>query len=621
MTPSFLSTNTKFPLLPSSDKKTLLFDIETDGFYDDVTKIHCIVIKDANTGKITTYGPDSIASALIHLDSANVVIGHNVILYDIPVIEKLYPDVIDFSSKEVIDTLVCVRLLWPKEKLFEIDQKDFNHVPAKLMGSASLEAWGHRFKDYKGSFKDFGKFSQEMLDYCEQDVSVSFKLFQLLYNQGGNYERALRLEHDLARCIERQIRSGFGFDVDAANALVDVLEERKGELEAELKEAFPPKDEGDWFVPKVNNKNKGYVAGEKVWRPRIVEFNPGSRQQICERLREKYGWEPTARTEKGNPIVDDEVLEKLIYPEAKPLSEYMLIKKRLGQIKDGANGWLKLVTDDNTIHGDLITNGCITGRASHKNPNMAQVPAGYSPYGKECRSLFVPPDGFNLIGVDAKALELRCLAGYLAIYDDGEYGKLVCDDDIDIHTFNQEKFGVATRDISKRLLYAVLYGAGFYKAGTIVDPDETDTERVKQLGRDAINSFMVGVPALAQLKESLSSNLAKRGYLLGLDKRPLFCRSEFKALNVLLQAAGAVLMKQVVINIHRNLHDEGLTYGVDWQQHAFVHDEVQLSSRPGVSEKVKELSLKSFIESGNYFNFRVPIEGDAKLGSCWYETH
>jgi hypothetical protein len=208
-----------------------------------------------------------------------------------------------------------------------------------------------------------------------------------------------------------------------------LLIKRKGELEFELREAFPAKDEGDWFVPRVNNKNKGYVAGEKVWRSRIVEFNPGSRQQICERLKEKYGWIPTATTDKGNPIVDDEVLEKLIYPEAKSLSEYMLVKKRLGQIKDGANGWLKLVTDDNYIHGDLMS------------PNMAQIPAGYSPFGKECRSLFIPPDGFNLIGVDAKALELRCLAGYLALYDDGEYGRLVCDDDIDIHTFNQEKFG------------------------------------------------------------------------------------------------------------------------------------------------------------------------------------
>jgi DNA polymerase I-like protein with 3'-5' exonuclease and polymerase domains len=621
MIPSFLRTTSKFPLPPSSDKVVLLFDIETNGFYNDVNKIHCIVIKDVNSGQTFSYRPDRISNALVHLDSADVVIGHNIIFYDIPVIEKLHPGAIDFSTKEVIDTLVCVRLLWPKEKLYEIDQVDFNHVPSRLMGSASLEAWGHRFKDYKGDFKNFGTFTQEMLDYCLQDVSVSFKLYKLLCDQPRKYERALRLEHDLARCIERQIRSGFGFDVDAANDLVAELEKRKDELEGQLREAFPSKDEGDWFTPKVNNKNKGYVSGVMVWRPNVIEFNPGSRQQICEKLKEKYGWEPTARTEKGNPILDDEVLEKLIYPEAKLLSEYMLIKKRLGQIKEGSNAWLKLVTDDNFIHGDLITNGCITGRASHKSPNMAQVPAGYSPFGKECRSLFLPPDGFDLIGVDAKALELRCLAGYLAIYDQGEYGRLVCDDDIDIHSFNQEKFGVATRDISKRLLYAVLYGAGYYKAGTIVDPNETDSEKIKQLGREAINSFMAGVPALALLKKSLSSNLERRGFLLGLDKRPLFCRSEFKSLNVLLQAAGAVLMKQVVINIHRNLNSQGLIYGIDWQQHAFVHDEVQLSCRPGVADKVKELSLKSFIESGNDFKFRVPIEGDAKLGSCWYETH
>ena len=256
MTPTFLRTDLKFLLPQSSDKKVFLFDIETNGFYDDVNKIHCIVIKDVKTGQTFSYRPDSISNALIHLDSADVLVGHNIIFYDIPVIEKLFPDVIDFSCKEVVDTLVCVRLLWPKEKLYEIDQKDYNHVPTRLMGSASLEAWGHRFKDYKGDFKDFENFSQEMLDYCIQDVSVSFKLHQLLCDQAGPYERSLRLEHDLARCIERQIRSGFGFDVDAANDLVDELEKRKGELEVELREAFPAKDEGDWFVPRVTIRIK-----------------------------------------------------------------------------------------------------------------------------------------------------------------------------------------------------------------------------------------------------------------------------------------------------------------------------------------------------------------------------
>ena len=96
------------------------------------------------------------------------------------------------------------------------------------------------------------------------------------------------------------------------------------------------------------------------------------------------------------------------------------------------------------------------------------------------------------IGIDAKALELRCLAGYLAIWDEGEYAKVVVDPEIDIHVYNQERFGVETRDISGRLLYAVLYGAGFVKAGSIVNPDEKDIEELKQLGNTAIKSFMAG---------------------------------------------------------------------------------------------------------------------------------
>ena len=363
------------------------------------------------------------------------------------------------------------------------------------------------------------------------------------------------------------------------------------------------------------------LKGKPFCKKRIEVFNPGSRQQIVDRLKKKYGWVPESKTEKGNPVLNDDVLEKLPYPEAKPLAEYMLLKKRLGQIKDGNNAWIKLVSPDGYIHGDVVTNGCITGRCSHRNPNTAQIPAAYSPYGKECRSLFHAPDDWILIGSDAKALELRCLAGYLAFWDGGEYGQMVTDDSVDIHTYNQEKFGVETRDISKRLLYAVLYGAGFHKAGTIVDPNEKDSDILKQLGKTAINSFMTGVPALQELKNKLAENLVARGYLLGLDRRPLYCRSDFKALNVLLQSCGAILMKQVVINIHKNLVSAGLIYGQDWHQHGMIHDEIQLSCRPGIEQEIIRLVLSSFPMAGETFNFQCKIEGDAKTGYTWYDTH
>lgn len=614
-----LVKDSKFNLKPnSSAEKWYVFDLETNGLYDDVNEIFCIVIHDVNRNQTLSFGPESIDHALNLIRSADCLIGHNIVFYDIPVLRKLIPD-FDFNG-HVIDTLICTRLLWPKEKLYDLDENHYVNVPSGLRGSASLKAWGYRLSDNKIDFKDFSEFSQEMLDYCIQDVNVTNKLFQIFQKQ-TIAESTLYLEHIFAQAIERQIRSGFPFDVDQCLDFVDGLELRKGQIETKLKELFPPIKHKEVFIPKVNNTKRGYVKGQPFEKIRIEEFNPGSRQQIVDRLKKKYNWIPRSTTEKGNPILNDDVLEKLPYPEAKPLSEYMLLNKRLGQIKDGRNAWLKLVSSDGYIHGDVITNGCITGRCSHRNPNTGQIPAVYSPYGKECRSLFHAPDGWTLMGSDAKALELRCLAGYLAIWDQGDYANMVIDDSIDIHTYNQEQFNVPTRDISKRLLYAVLYGSGNVKAGSIVDPNEKDPERLKTLGRNAIQSFMSGVPALKKLKTSLAQTLTLRGHLIGLDRRPLYCRSDFKALNVLLQGAGAVLMKQVVINIHNALTANGLKYGEDWHQHAMIHDEVQMSCRPELVGMIQPLVLQAYEDAGNFFEFRCKIEGDVKTGYNWSDTH
>lgn len=614
-----LVKDSKFSLKPnSSAEKWYVFDLETNGLYDDVNEIFCIVLHDVNRNQTLSYGPESIDHALNIIRTADCLIGHNIVFYDIPVLRKLIPD-FQFNG-HVIDTLLCTRLLWPKEKLYDLDENHYVNVPGGLRGSASLKAWGYRLSDNKIDFKDFSEFSQEMLDYCIQDVNVTNKLFQIFQKQNVA-ESTLYLEHAFAQAIERQIRSGFPFDVDQCLDFVDGLELRKQEIETKLKELFPPIEHKEVFIPKVNNAKRGYIKGEPFEKIRVEEFNPGSRQQIVDRLKKKYNWIPRDTTEKGNPILNDDVLEKLPYPEAKPLSEYMLLNKRLGQIKDGRNAWLKLVSPDGYIHGDVITNGCITGRCSHRNPNTGQIPAVYSPYGKECRSLFHAPDGWTLMGSDAKALELRCLAGYLAIWDQGNYGNMVIDDSIDIHTYNQEQFGVPTRDISKRLLYAVLYGSGNVKAGSIVDPNEKDPERLKTLGRNAIQSFMSGVPALKKLKTSLAQTLTLRGHLIGLDKRPLYCRSDFKALNVLLQGAGAVLMKQVVINIHNALTANGLKYGEDWHQHAMIHDEVQMSCRPELTGMIEPLVLQAYEDAGNFFEFRCKIEGDVKTGYNWSDTH
>jgi hypothetical protein len=603
----------------SKNESWLVFDIETDGLYDKVTKVFCIVIYDINREETFAYGPDRIDDALAHLATGDVLIGHNVIFYDVPVLQKLH----SFNCKaRILDTLICTRLIWPKEKLYDLDVQLYPEVPKNYRGMAGLKAWGYRLSDNKIEFKDFSEYSEEMLVYCKQDVSVTSKLWRHIANQGYP-EQALKLEHDFALAINKQIRAGVSFDVDAAIDLVDNLRAREAQLEAELKEIFPPIEHRNWFTPKVNNKNRGYVKGVPFEKIHYEEFNPGSRDQIADRLKAKYGWQPEKTTEKGNPILNDEVLEALPYPEAKPLAEYMLIKKRLGQIADGNNAWLKLVNNDSSrMHGDVVTNGCVTGRCAHRYPNMGQVPAGYSPYGKECRSLFHAPQGWDMIGIDAKALELRCLAGYLAIYDGGEYARVVTDPTIDIHVYNQERFGVATRDISKRLLYAVLYGAGHLKAGSIVDPNEKDEEVLRKLGRTAINSFMAEVPALKELKERIESQIANNDCLIGLDRRILYCRSAFKGLNVLLQSAGAILMKQVVINIHDNIESAlTLPHGAEWEQVLMVHDEVQLVCSPKHTEQIRAQALAAFPQAQQFFGFLCDIEGDSRVGSNWSQTH
>lgn len=617
---SSIVKNSQFKIAPgSSDERWLIFDLESDGLYDVVSVIHCIVIHDIGANQTFTYGPDCIAAALDHLATADVLIGHNIIFYDLPVLQKLH----SFVRKSwIVDTLICTRLIWPKEVLYDLDTEQYPQVPEKNRGSASLKAWGWRLANHKIEFKDFSEYSQEMLDYCVQDVVVTLSLWQFIVKQ--NYpQAAFKLEHDFAVAINKQIRAGIPFDVDASLDLVDGLRTKQKELEVHLKEIFPPIKHETTFIPKVNNAAKGYVKGQAFIKVRWEEFNPGSREQIVQRLQAKYGWTPETTTEKGNPILNDDILAALPYPEAIQLSEYMLVKKRLGQIADGRNAWLKLVNNDTgRMHGDLVTNGCITGRCAHRNPNMGQVPASYSPYGHECRSLFHAPQGWDLIGIDAKALELRCLAGYLALWDDGEYASMVINPEVDIHSYNQEQFGVATRDISKRLLYGLLYGCGAIKAGTIINAEEKDPEVLATLGRNAIDGFMRGVPALKKLKQKIEETIGTRGYLIGLDGRTLHCRSAFKGLNVLLQSSGAIIMKQVVINIHNNIEQNlALPHGQEWEQMLMVHDEVQVACKPEHTEHIREQALQAFPQAGKFFGFKCTIEGDSRVGKTWADTH
>ena len=303
-------------------------------------------------------------------------------------------------------------------------------------------------------------------------------------------------------------------------------------------------------------------------------------------------------------------MKALDYPEAQDLAEYFMLEKRIGQLAEGDNAWLKLERNG-VIHGSYNTNGAVTGRATHQSPNLAQVPSVRSPYGTECRSLFTVRSGFSMVGCDLSGLELRCLAHYMSKWDDGEYTEELLNGDI--HSKNQRAAGLPTRDNAKTFIYSFLYGAGDEKIGAVVGAGAREGKRLKE-------AFLNATPALAKLREAVA-RASQRGFLIGLDGRKLHVRSEHAALNTLLQSAGALISKQWLIEIDKAAAELGLVYDQDWSMLGWIHDEVQLQVKGDYAETFGEKVVTAAEKAGEFFEFRCPISAEFKVGRNWYDTH
>ena len=568
----------------------LIFDIETNGFLEECSVVHSIVIKDIETNQVFSYYGDKIGRGLMLLNGANLLVGHNILA-------------------EILDTLLVSRLIWTNQKELDFQKKE---LPLNLAGRHSLESWGYRLGLRKGEFaktNDFTEWSEEMQKYCEQDVEVTHELYNLIQKQNYSPE-AIRLEHDFARCIHLQEAHGFYFDVASAKKLYASLANRRLELEKSLVSTFPNwKQYIGTFIPKRDNKTLGYKKGVPVKKYKEMTFNPNSRDHISNRLMNK-GWKPNDFTPDGKPKVDESVLSKLDYPEAKLLAEHFLVQKRIAQLAEGNNAWLKL-QKDGKIYGGVITNGANTGRCTHQRPNVAQTPSVGVPYGKECRSLFTVPDGFQLIGCDASGLELRCLAHYIGAFDEGSFTKQLLDGDI--HTYNQKQIGLPTRDLAKRCIYGVIYGIGDTRLGSVVGKSSQEGKRIKA-------KLFEGLPALKRLRDNVIVKTRNQKYLLGLDKRKLIPRSEHSSLNLLIQSCGALIIKMATVILHKKLKEKD--YDKDTcSMVAHVHDELQLQCKSAYATEVGELAVQSIKDAGTYFNLRCPLDAQYKIGNNWATTH
>ncbi len=574
----------------------VVLDIETNGLLDTVTKVHLLVYRNLTTGDLTV--ADSHETILMALEDLKdkKIIGHNILGFDLIVLRDLYQFSVPID--QVVDTLILSRLLYPS-----IREEDsvIKKMEVKLWGSHSLKAWGERLGSFKGTYNQqenaFDKLTPEMRDYCINDVHLTESLYEYFRPDIPSKE-AVDLEHRIADICFRQEERGFSFDEKKGAELYVELAEKRSILAQKLSEVF-----GSWIIDEGPRKNGIY---NKI---KIVDFNPNSRKHIAKRLQELRGWIPREFTPSMEPKIDEKVLNKLDYPEAKLMSKYFMLNKRIAQLAEGNQAWMKLCRKGK-LHGRVNTMGAQTSRCSHSHPNIAQVPNTNAPYGSVCRELFKPDSDMDLLGIDVSSLELRCLSHYLARYDGGRYGKLLLESDI--HTANQRSAGLATRDQAKTFIYGFLYGAGNEKIGQIVGKGKAEGARLKK-------EFLSKIPALKELRNAVQKK-AKSGFIMGLDGRRVPVRSNYAALNTLLQSAGAILCKRWIVEMHSLLQEE-FEDGEDYAQVAFVHDEVQLTVKREYGNRIGELGVKAIAIAGEKYNFRIPLTGEFKTGSNWATTH
>ncbi|WP_293935382.1 DNA polymerase [Iodobacter sp.] len=458
--------------------------------------------------------------------------------------------------------------------------------------------------------------------------------------------------HTAGICTQLTKR-GFWFDRNAGRKLERELRGRLADIETEIVSAIPP-----WYkktkptVCKRGMKRKVETCqGVKIFETttgapssklELIVFNPASRQHIAKFLLDRFDWTSPKLTDSGQPEISDETLKDLPWPEAKQLCVYLMLQKRIGQLSDGKNGWFKLLTDQDRIHGRINTLGAVTGRCTHSTPNLAQVPSNGAPYGPECRALFGAAPNHYQLGADLSGIELRILAHYMAPWDKGAYAEVILNGDV--HWVNAQAAGFITegtirnkhnptheaaRNMAKTFIYSMLYGAGDENIGfqllgeegrRLYKTHEAAKKAAKKLGKKARAAFLKALPALNNLIESVKARAAKTGHLRGLDGRVLRVRSAHSALNTLLQSGGAVVAKEALCIFDNSLTENGLKGRV--HVIGFIHDEYQMEIENEIDpDLIKTLVLSAMQKAGENLKLRIRIDGEAKHGRNWAECH
>lgn len=548
-----------------------VFDIEADGLLDTITTIHVIVIDG------TPY--TNIEEAVRELEKADMIVGHNIIGFDIPAIKKFYP----FKVPKVRDTLVLSRLAFPERQ---------RH---------GLDSWGEDFKhpkiDYQGGFDEL---SEAMIEYCIRDVELTTLLWERIQLRMDVHSKLSRLEHEVADVVCRQERDGFELDVQGCERMYAELADERQKLEESIDVSPYYVSKGE-FIPKRDNTTLGYIEGAPLTRISLNIFNPGSTDQVAYILQRDSEWEPKEFTPTGKPKVDEAVLGELDYPLAKDIGMYMLLTKRLSQLQS----WLELERDGR-IYGKVNPNGTWTGRATHSNPNVAQVPSNRLLWGRELRSLWTSGEGRVLVDVDLAQLELRILAHYLFPYDNGRYRDILLNSDA--HQANADAMK-CDRDTAKTAAFAIIYGCGVRKLAETLDVRFGKAKNIR-------NGFTSGTVGYKRLVKAVT-NASERGWVKGLDGRKIPIRNSYSALNFLIQSGGAVTAKAAMVAASKLLRKRNISY----KQVAWVHDAYTYECSSADADALGNTVVEAIKGVHKLIDLRVEQDGEYRIGKTWSDCH
>lgn len=696
----------------------------------------CLGLLDINTGEKFYWGvdqgPDSLAHGLRFLSECDLSLFHNGITFDYPFMEKMFPWF--KRPAKAWDTLVIAKKVWPAETLVDRDFALIRtgRMPGHLLKRHSLEAWGYRTGAHKVDYSGgFGAWRPAMASYLMtgdlDGPQAIWKRAQRRIGWGPDVpdgtikwpELVLEVEHEVARNIFEQQEWGIRLDMQKAIALSAELRNEQTRINKKLVETF-----GTWWAPQCDDVEKGITPGRnsrramtefpditvrrfsektgKELKPYVgppleefsvdapyvpvvlTEFNPGSRDHLGQRLQAVFGWKPKAFGKDGKPTVDESTLAEI--PDAvmpaetrQLILDYFVVAKTLGMLSKGSKAWINLSRQHgeiygtvDRIHGKMDTVGAITGRGTHSDPNLSQVPSVQKEkvtledgskveralrglkgrYGYECKELFVADEGWELTDCDCSSLELIDLGHYLFRYDGGAFSERVCDPDRDPHQEHADIAGGMLRADAKTTIYLKIYGGSAYKLSLAIEVDEAeiptllgykgipgllkslekrfDADFVKKLddrqvakiakARQIILKLETGIVGLQDLIKDVQ-NAARRGYLKAIDGSTIHVRKPHAALNSLLQSAGAITCKLWMVLVHRKMAERGYVKGRDWVQVLWVHDALTFTHKPGLGPVILEVCEEAVKEAGRILNLRGTYRTAGRTGRNWAEVH